>query len=92
MQKINIYSTRGRDLNPTLLIKVLSWENEAKPEQKKKNDRNEGKNGITSTFRETSRASRPMQRRFTGRSPRLFYKLFVYNHNYIIRDIIMLLL
>lgn len=74
-----------------LLINVLSWKNEAKPEQKK-NDRNEGKNGITSTSRETSRANRPMQRRFTGRSPRLLYKLFVYNHSYIIRDIIILLL
>lgn len=41
-----------------LLIKVLSWKNEAKPEQKK-NGRNEGKNGITSTSRKTSRANRP---------------------------------
>lgn len=35
MQKINIYSAREGDLIPMLLIKVLSWKNEAKPERKK---------------------------------------------------------
>lgn len=90
MQKINIYSAREGDLIPVLLIKVLSWKNEAKPERKKKK---------TVAMRGKMELLPPLEKRH---APAVsckedlqddlqgYFTSCIYNRNYIIQNIIML--